>query len=216
MSSHRLLVVCALNVCRSPYLAFRIASQLAQDARGEEWHVADRGTDTQRAMAICDVSAEKLGEAGSRFAASHVSRKLTATDVKVAHLVLTATTAERSRVAQVQPDARGRTFTVREALALGAAPIQESEVQAATVPGRAVASLRTYSEILHGRRGTVDLDSRARRIPFLSRTEVPPLDIPDLHIGKPAAHARLFGELDADARTLVSNIEAFLDLVQQR
>lgn len=214
MTTQRLLTVCAQNICRSPYIAYRLASELGIDSRDGDWRVSDRGTDVVDGRPICVVSAAKLGPAGAEFASRHVSRKLTATDAKSAHLIVTASTVERSRIAQLHPDARSRTFTLREAIALGEVPVSEGEAAAATIPGRPVASLRTYADILNSRRGTIDLDIRPRRTLF-QRSEGSSIDIPDHHQSRAGVHSRLFSEMDADVRTFVDDIDSFFALLKR-
>lgn len=212
--THRVLIVCADNACTSPYLAGALAMALARGPQNVEWDISTRGVGGRPGQAMCEASAAQLPAGAADWSAAHVTGALTASDVRWAHLILTATAADRSAVSRLSPDARSRTFTVREAVQLGAEPLSDGELRAATVPGRATASLRTYADALNARRGTVQMPKA--RWSFL-RAEEPsdPLDLPDPH--RPVKrHERALDHIDAQAEALARSFAGFVRAVTRR
>lgn len=190
----RILFVCAQNVCRSAYLAAVVGSDL--DRTGAGYDVVSRGAHADPGLAMCSVAMARLPELAAARGEAHRSRILKRGDVDRAGLILTATGAERSAVALLDPAARRRSFTVREFIHLAAV-----DGGAGLEGGRGLTELVALS---NGRRGAPIPPAAATRGIFgRRRTAVSPLDIPDLHRERRAAHRALFAELDADAAALL-------------
>lgn len=114
------LIVDGSDVCRAPIIEFALQKQFAGDGSMAETSVASRGLEATGQGLICDLAAGRLGATmrAATFSVSHRSRPLTAEDVEQADLVLTAERVHRSAVVRTAPIARGRTFTLKEALVL--------------------------------------------------------------------------------------------------
>jgi protein-tyrosine phosphatase len=214
MMSHRLLFVCAANVCRSPLMAFSFAEALADDSDRTGWTVSSRGTSVVNRDAMCEVSASLItgSEAGAAFAASHVSAPVVASHLATQDMILVATRAERAKVAQINPALRERTFTVREAIALGRTPATAAELdQAARMrTSNQRVRLAGYPQLLHLRRGTVGMPVARPPLPFFGRQHANPIDIPDVHHEKLKNHEAKLRESQADVRTLHGQIREYL------
>lgn len=199
------LIVCTANVCRSPYLAGVLTAKFAELGLSDRVEVGSRGTRAVANAAACSFAVERIPEV-----ADHRSQLLLPKDVRSADLILTATVAERSVVAQAVPGARTRSFTIREALALDA--IEATEYASAASSDRS--RLRLLGQRLHDRRGLIPVSMSQRPVRpsrwrfSLPRTRPPgslanELDVPDCHGEGAAAHAALFSELDGAADRLV-------------
>lgn len=212
--SHRLLFVCAMNVCRSPLMAFTFAETLAEDNDRSGWTVASRGTSVVRRDGMCEVSASLISvtDAGAAFAASHVSAPIASSQLASQDLILVATRAERGKVAQLNPDLRSRTFTVREAIILGRQPVTAAELDLANKsrPSNQKLRLGGYPQILHMRRGIAQMPAARRRFPLFGARPVDPFDIPDVHHEKLKAHEGMLKEAQNDVRSLHIQIREFL------
>jgi protein-tyrosine phosphatase len=113
MSGFRVLFVCIGNVCRSPLGERLLAARLA----GGGFEVASAGVGAMAGSPMTPEAALHL-EAYGGTADGFLARQLTPVMVKESDLVLTATTAIRSRVLEDSPGALRRTFTVLELAAL--------------------------------------------------------------------------------------------------
>lgn len=202
--SHHLLFVCAANVCRSPLMQIAFESLAARD-ESAQWRVVSRGVSVVRAHSMCATAAELTeGEAGHAAAATHRSTQLTDVDVKSAELIIAASRDERAAIARMVPASRTHTFTLKEAVALGALAFDAQErerVAANTADGR---TLSAYAELLHQRRGRVPVTPRGRfgAVRALWASGDDPQDIPDVHHGG----ARRHRETLQDARSLVATL----------
>lgn len=209
MSRH-LLFVCAANVCRSPLMAFTFAASTAHDPDSGEWVVSSRGISVVREHQMCRLAASMVaaGADGSRLAASHVSSQISESDLETQDLIITASREERARLARMLPAARTRTFTLKEAVALGKPPLEESELNRAR-SATGGASLSDYAELLHQRRGRVALPARSRlRLPWTTTED--PQDVPDVHHDHSRRHERTLKEMRGVVRELHAQIEGFL------
>lgn len=212
--AHRLLFVCAMNVCRSPLMAFTFADALVSSADGAEWSVIARGTTVSRRDAMCDISASLISstEAGAAFAASHASAPIAVTQLGSQDAVFVASRAERSRIAQINPSVRARTFTVREAIALGRAQPTAAEVDNVlrNRPTNQRLRLGGYPALLNARRGTLVPPAPRKKFPFLGSAPADPFDIPDVHQEGAKTHLATLKDLQADVRVLHGQISDFL------
>lgn len=100
------LVVCTGNICRSPYIAGALAAAVPGLSVGGAGTAALVGEHP-----VPEVLAA-LERVGAPQAAQ--SRQLTRKLIRSASFVITATTAQRAEVIRLEPDAEGRTFTLKE------------------------------------------------------------------------------------------------------
>ncbi|MET1132812.1 MAG: hypothetical protein ABWX60_05265 [Aeromicrobium sp.] len=107
--SHRILVVCTANVCRSPVIEAMLRGRL-DDSR---YAVGSAGVRAPVDRSIDPDSAQQLRVRGVEVP-EHAARQLTRELVARADLVLTATRAHRSEVLDLDPRALRRTFTALE------------------------------------------------------------------------------------------------------
>lgn len=114
----RILVVCTANACRSPFAEQLLRARLADWAHSE-LSVSSAGTRAAFNHPACREAARFLGRLGLDQA-EHSPRQLTRELIDDAQLVLTAERSHRAVVARLAPEARWRTFTLREASALAA------------------------------------------------------------------------------------------------
>lgn len=184
----RVLFVCAQNVCRSPLMAASFAAAVGDpqpDGGGRGWVVHSAGTHAHDGRAVCPFVAGL--ESRARL---HRSAKVSAEDIDMADLVITASREERAWIAQQAPESRAITFTLREALLLDDRLSEES--RAGTVDD--------YVAALNGHRGTIDMRepsaSRWRRVPEH------PLDLEDVHGTRRRRHLRGLSRVSADAADL--------------
>jgi protein-tyrosine phosphatase len=114
------LIVDGSDVCRGPIIEFALQKQFMGEGPMAEETVVSRGLETPGQQLICDLAAGRLGASmrAATFSVSHRSRALTVEDMEQADLILTAERAHRSAVVRMSPIARGRTFTLKEALVL--------------------------------------------------------------------------------------------------
>jgi protein-tyrosine phosphatase len=211
MSRH-LLFVCAANVCRSPLMALTFTEALAHDPDPGEWTVISRGISVVRTHPMCRLAASmiEVGADGAPLAASHVSSQIAESELEHQDLIITASREERARLARMLPSARTRTFTLKEAVALGRPPLDASERERALRAGGG-ASLSTYADLLHQRRGRVPLPAPPRlRLPWTASDD--PLDVPDVHHDHSRRHARTLKETRGVVQSLHGQIDDFFSV----
>lgn len=183
-----LLVVCAANVCRSPYAAFLLARSLP------DVEVHSAGVTARAGDPLCRFTQERIDAlpGGAEFAAAHVATRLNVKRLSKADLILTASESERSAVAVLDPGARPRTFTLVEA-AYSAAALG-SDAQGL--------GLRELAGLMHAQRGMITLPEarRARRLSL--RRPSYGIAIPDAHIGDARRHDEVY-------RTVTDAVEKF-------
>ncbi len=151
-----------------------------------------------------------IGVAGAPFAERHRARRLDLEHVRAASLILTASKAERSAIARLDPAARSRTFTLREAAALATVSSERPEADAGRGP------LERFAAGANAARGLVRPvpAAGARRAPrWFSRGETAdPLDLPDGHTRSRSEQVATIAELPG----LVERIVAGLVAVSER
>lgn len=215
--SHQLLFVCAANVCRSPLMELTFESLVARDADPSPWQVSSRGVSVVHAHRMCAVAAGLTeGAGGHGSVADHVSTQLTDADVKTQDLVIAASREERAAIARMVPASRTYTFTLKEAVALGAlaSDAQERErVAANTADGL---TLSAYAELLHQRRGRISVVPRPRGglASALWGSGDDPQDIPDVHHGGARRHEKTLREVRELVGTLREQTSRFLEAVR--
>lgn len=209
---HKLLFVCAMNVCRSPLAAYTFIQATEKEGDRSAWTVSSRGTGVTARQPICEVSAEliRADADGQAFAKAHLSAPITGPQLMQQDLILVATTAERGRIAQLNPAVRDRLFTVREALLLGKEPVTASERDGLSSAGQRL-RLGGYPMILHRRRGLVTIPPPKARVGLRKRVVIDPLDIPDVHHEKLRKHQSQLRELQGDVLAVHRQLKAFLE-----
>ncbi|MCL3837523.1 hypothetical protein [Aeromicrobium duanguangcaii] len=110
-------VVCTANICRSPALAMLLREGLAHTSVRDRVVVWDAGTKASEGEPGCSVIADRAGSDPAPMR-SHRARAVTRELIAGSDLILTASASERGAVAQLDPGARTRTFTVLEAIRL--------------------------------------------------------------------------------------------------
>lgn len=140
---------------------------------------------------------------GADFARAHLARQLDSVLVADSALILTASKAERAAVARLEPSARARTFTLREAVALAEAdvsvppPLSDGSV------------LDRFAATMHARRGLTPPAARAARSSFSRWFRGPasgdPVDVVDGHVLGDRQHDVALDEVgDATERLLAA------------
>ena len=206
--------VCTANVCRSPIMHFTFRTAIAARGAGRQCVVASRGTRAASEQ-LCSLSAKFIGEGSDAldFTRSHTPRSITAQFAATQHILLTASRAERAHLASLAPECRGRTFTVREATALGELPATAVELARSKllVQGKGLTPFEAYADLLHCRRGlsTVPTTTRTAWVGLLGRPSNP-LDIMDGHNSSPQAHRRAVRLAAQQAELLARQIVDFL------
>ncbi|WP_447647358.1 arsenate reductase/protein-tyrosine-phosphatase family protein [Microbacterium forte] len=173
-----LLVVCAANVCRSPFAAFLLGRELP----GAD--VSSAGVTARAGDPLCRFTEERIAAfAGNAdLVKEHVATRLDVNSVDRADLILTASEAERSAVAMLAPEARPKTFTLVEA-AHGARSVSPLAVDT---------SFGELAVRMHAQRGLVDLPEARRRHRFSPLRSSYGIAIPDAHIGETRKHDEVY------------------------
>ena len=208
--THRLIFVCEANICRSPLMEQVLRSRV--DA--ELWEISSAGTRVGPGdRPMCTMSVEIAAAAGADETAldTHRSTSIDADTLLAADLILTASRAERSTVAQLVPEARSKTFTLLEAIHLGAAAFRQDELEllADFVRDDAVDGLEIYAAALHHRRGFVAPPSVGRTLWGKRRRNA--FDIPDAHHEGDREHRAMLERTAGDIVELQRQVELFLD-----
>ena len=147
---------------------------------------------------------------GTHPAQPHRSTLLEADDVKQAQLIIVASRAERSAVALLEPQARARTFTLREALALGAAPItaEERDEAQSVLGAEATNPISVYAAILDRRRGSLTPPQPSGPW-WKRRSRTDPWDVPDVHQAAERVHVSGLRALARETGELAARMAAF-------
>lgn len=180
MMADRILLVCTANECRSPYAGSLLHSMLSP-LSAERIAIRSAGIDVIPGHPMCTEAAARLAE--PEATARHRARFLQPHDVEWASLVLVAERRHRAAIARMSPTASTRTFTLREAAALGAA----SSPNGASIASGA--TVEAFAERLHEARGLVGPIE---------------LDIADGHHRTPREHRRTLDHVGAST-TAIAN-----------
>lgn len=212
--TYRLIFVCEANVCRSPLMEIVMRAQPGMS----DWRISSAGTRVgPGGLEICQVSASIAdAESGNttKQKRAHRSQALDADALRSADLILTASRAERSAVAALVPEVRSRMFTLREAVHLGAEPVQERELELELLAQLGsdaddLRGVRRYARALHARRGFVTLPA-VRRTLFGARRRNP-YDIADAHHGSDREHEAMLRATVQDVKHVHGQLDRFLD-----
>lgn len=189
-----ILVVCTANVCRSPLTEF-LLQDLLRNARGfEAVAVGSVGTRPMRGVRMCELAASGLdGSEAEAFVHAHKSLSATQSRLRKASLILTASRSNRAAVAHILPQARARTFTLKEAIALG---------EGFSLDGASGAeAVKSFARHLQSRRGIVAPVAPTGVRRWLAPS-ADPWSIVDGHNMGAKQHARTIAEVRSVVRTL--------------
>lgn len=118
MGSEIVLVVCTANVCRSPFAELLLRAGLDPELGIQ---IESAGTHARDGDEMCELAQhDRTGPEWAARARSHVSRVATSELVDRSALILAASADVRSEIVRLNPQARDRTFTLREAAHRGA------------------------------------------------------------------------------------------------
>lgn len=197
-----ILFVCTANVCRSPLMQYTFLGAVPDSA---DWAVASAGAFAREGARICDVALSSVRSPRLRSQAE-AHRSVPVDDALMrADLVIVASRAERAALAQREPGARSRVFTLSEAVLLGrcAATRQHSETDE-------TATISQYAQLLDAQRGMLVIPRPRRQRRLLGTGEhAHPLDIPDGHQRRRGAHVRVLKRVQAEADALASQMVRF-------
>lgn len=157
--------------------------------------------------AICTLVAERVGE---DFAHAHRSRPLTAEVVNRSGLILTASKTERAAVARLDPSARARTFTLREAAALAGSWSPDGSVDLGSDVDEG--PFERFAATIHARRGLTSPPPRETR-PGLRgilrrRPAGDPVDIADGHVLSGRQHHLALDEVASTVDSILGALRA--------
>ncbi|MCD9153793.1 arsenate reductase/protein-tyrosine-phosphatase family protein [Aeromicrobium duanguangcaii] len=110
-----LVAVCTANVCRSPVMATVLSHAMEPYAglAGSGVYVTSAGVTAATGAPIDARTAEALSQAGFALPET-VATQLERDQVASADLILTASRRHRATIVRMMPQARDRTFTIRE------------------------------------------------------------------------------------------------------
>lgn len=146
-----LLTVCTGNICRSPLLERLLQRSLDEAWGSDAVQVRSAGTLGLEGAAMEPLAAERLVALGGDDAGFR-ARRLDATMVADADLIITATRAHRADAARLHPSALRKAFTLRD-LAQLARTVTPEELPAANEDAQRW--IRAVVVLLASRRGTV-------------------------------------------------------------
>lgn len=169
-----LLIVCTANVCRSPYSEFLIADAFRDVPAMGDVRVGSSGIRPVPHGRTCELVAARRphSEHWDEFLRRHVSIPSTPSRVAQAGLILTASRSNRAALALIDPAARSRTFTLREAAWLGSDYVRDPSVDGTE-------AITAFARYLDSRRGKKPPPSPARVRWFSPRSDA--LSIADGH-----------------------------------
>lgn len=147
-------MVCTGNICRSPFLERALQAELDRSWGVGAVEVRSAGTGALVGYPM-EPAARRLLEGHGYSAEGFVARRLDATMVAEADLVLTATRAHRGKVAALHPKALQYVFSFREFADL-LAPVADATAttDAPTGTGAAADHLRAVVRAAKAQRGT--------------------------------------------------------------
>ena len=158
------LFVCTGNLCRSPMAQVLFDRVVARTWSGSgHWRAESAGVAAADGQSMHPHALTVLGELGAD-GSQFRSRRLRRSMLESADLVLTATRAQRSAVAQLYPRALARLFTVNQfAYLLTHAPPLNGQDDARAAGGALLAAARTARSLAPARTEEDDLDDPINR-----------------------------------------------------
>lgn len=198
MSTEKILVVCAANVCRSPLAELELRRGLGSDSAIS---VSSAGVRANEGDAICTlVSAlHDDDDAWRDHAQSHRARPVTIDLIEQSSLILTASRDIRGELVRLAPRSRDWMFTLKEAAHLGAG-------FSSAGPDR-VADYVAYLDRARSRSmpiaGTDGVGQRLRHF-FGNRGAVDPASIADRHGSR--GHRDTIAEMQSSTATVLAQL----------
>lgn len=205
----KILYVCTANICRSPSAEF-LTRDAANVLRVSGISAASAGVTGLPGAPGCDVAPALRGRSDQ-----HRSRTLVTPAVQWADMILTAGRSHQAAVVDLDPAARPRTFTIRQAgrlarwlLASGMpqAALERAVDEAAWAgryhPDDPRASVSSLGQQWSGW-VIEELDAARGFAPF-PVGEIAPDDIPDPHEGDPSLHALSYQQIWDATNSLVT------------
>lgn len=194
-----ILVVCTANVCRSPLAQFVLQDALRAVPGFGTVRVTSGGVQAAEGAEICGLVREsQSGQPWTQFSDEHRARPVTKDELGRSRLILTASREMRGVLAVMDPTARTRTFTLREAELLGVGFDRGDRAGAS-----AVSAFATY---VNSRRGSVTPMPPRRSVLSWMRRESDPLTIDDGHNGSAREHRATLEEVQSTALTVAALI----------
>ncbi|MEY2848663.1 MAG: hypothetical protein RI885_1328 [Actinomycetota bacterium] len=197
-----ILIVCSANVCRSVLAAAALSELLPGGAQAID--VSSAGVRARPGMPPCSriLTSSTLDGSAADLRATHRSRVVTPQAIDAADLILTAEAAHRATICSVSPEARSKTFTLLEAVAL-ADVVRRSEGWAPR------AALAEWVQVLDGARGRIPTPLRAPW--WRHRAPSEELDISDGHVEGRRQHARTIATIETAVGRLVGALPDLAD-----
>lgn len=199
-----ILVVCTANVCRSPLAQFVLQDALHTVPGFGAVRVASGGVKAATGAGVCElVRASQTGRSWAEFLGAHRAAPVTKEQLGRARLILTASREMRGALAVLEPSARTRTFTLREAELLGAGFGGGGSYGATRAGASAVSAFAHYA---NARRGSVSPPNPRRSFLPWMRRETDPLTIEDGHNGSAREHRATIEEVQSTALAIAALI----------
>lgn len=223
----RILYVCTANICRSASAAALMGDAVRAHPALAGIEVASAGTHARTGSSGCGLAPALAGRADV-----HRSQPLTRQLVAWADLVLAASRDHRSAVVLLDPAARPRTFTIRQAGRIsawlreagmvsaagdgGSGPHDAADPRAHVAPigrGEEAVTRWVVAELDAGRGWGVAPAGQgpgraARRLPWRSRggraEHLPPDDVPDPHVLGMGLHPQAYDQIREATDQLVA------------
>ena len=176
-------------MCRSPYAEFLIEDAFLDDPTLQSVQVGSAGIRPVRRGQICSLVAERRphSDRWDEFVRRHSSIRATRSRVAQARLILTASRSNRAAIAQIDPETRSRTFTLREAAWLGSDYVRAPDLEGA-------AAIIEFARYLDSQRGIKPPIPAIRTLPFARPGDA--MSIADGHHLKPRDHRATLKEVE--------------------
>lgn len=198
-----ILVLCDANVCRSAMAELVIRSALAAEPPLASVPVNSAGVRARDSLRVCGaIQARRADPQWASWADAHRSHTVEGAAIEEANLVLAATRSVRSEAVALAPNSRHRIFTLREAVWLSSGVESRRHDTGLEAIDDLVAQL-------DGQRGLRPV----HQPPWWRqwRRPVDPLDIPDRHGSRTAAHNRAIRTVEQSAEVLATILTGSID-----
>ena len=153
MEPLKIVAVCTGNICRSPLSEYFLKNAL----NPEYFSISSAGTRAVRGGEVPERQRKIARKLGLDAIVEHKPRQITATDIRDADLILTATLRHRRRIVRTLPVASSRVFTMREYAHL-APHVKETDLIDLIAQG--IPPLTIAAVSVHQLRGTVPQPAR--------------------------------------------------------
>jgi protein-tyrosine phosphatase len=205
-----LLAVCSANTCRSPLALAALDSALVEYGYRTQITLRSRGEHAEPGRPVCEhvLRAAHRHGLGTRLIDAHRAIPLDTAELAAADLILTADRTVRAGVVKLDPRVAGRTFTFREAAALGRLVATDDEERPHDLAGFAAA--------LNDNRGLTDLPALERPLTLSwHRLRVHAHDVPDAHLDPQVSHRVVYRTLVPAVDELIGHLTSFASARQR-